>query len=136
MDHLQDTLPGVWLKIRDHLKNEKKDYISLEEYFSICKSYHLPEERAEYLGSYLHDLGVILHYRHDKLLENTVILNPEWATEAVYKLIDTRQILENKGRFNFADLKTYWDKTRFPRHKHAELVRLMEKFELCFPIEF
>jgi internalin A len=134
MDHLQDTLPGVWLKIRDHLKNEKKDYISLEEYFSICKTYHLPEERAEYLGSYLHDLGVILHYRHDKLLENTVILNPEWATEAVYKLIDTRQILENKGRFNFADLKTYWDKTRFPRHKHAELVRLMEKFELCFPI--
>jgi internalin A len=134
MDHLQDTLPQVWLKIRDHLKNEKKDYINLAEYFSICKAYHLSEERAEFLGSYLHDLGVILHYRHDQLLENTVILNPEWATEAVYKLIDTRAILDNKGRFNFADLKTYWDKTRFPRHKHAELVRLMEKFELCFPI--
>jgi len=134
MHHLQDKLPKVWLNIREHLKKEKKDYISLDDYFAICKTYNLNEERAEYLSSYLHDLGVILHYRHDKLLENTVILNPEWATEAVYKLIDTRQILENKGRFKFDDLKTYWDKTRFPRHKHAELVRLMEKFELCFPI--
>jgi internalin A len=134
MHHLQYTLPKVWLKIRDHLKKEKKDYISLEDYLSICKSYDLSEERAEFLSSYLHDLGVILHYRHDQLLENTVILEPEWATDAVYKLIDTRQIQDNKGRFNFADLKTYWDKTRFPRHKHAELVRLMEKFELCFPI--
>jgi small GTP-binding protein len=134
MDHLQDKLPKVWLDIRDHLKKEKKDYISLEDYFTICKTYNLNEKRAEFLSSYLHDLGVILHYRYDKLLENTVILNPEWATEAVYKLIDTRAIQENKGRFKFDDLKTYWDKTRFPRHKHAELVRLMEKFELCFPI--
>ncbi len=134
MPHLQDRLPKVWIKIRDHLKKEKKDYISLDDYFTICKTYNLNEKRAEFLSSYLHDLGVILHYRHDQLLENTVILDPGWATEAVYKLIDTRQIQENKGRFKFADLKTYWDKTRFPRHKHAELVRLMEKFELCFPI--
>jgi internalin A len=134
MDHLQDKLPKVWIKIRDHLKKEKKDYISLDDYFTICKTYDLNEKRAEFLSSYLHDLGIILHYRHDKLLENTVILNPEWATEAVYKLIDTREIQDNKGRFKFDELKTYWDKTRFPRHKHAELVRLMEKFELCFPI--
>jgi small GTP-binding protein len=134
MDHLQDKLPKVWIKIRDHLKKEKKDYISLDEYFKICQKFGLNEERTEFVSSYLHDLGVILHYRHDKLLENTVILNPEWATEAVYKLIDTRKIQENKGRFKFDNLKTYWDKTRFPRHKHAELVRLMEKFELCFPI--
>jgi GTPase SAR1 family protein len=134
MHHLQDKLPEIWIKIRDHLKKEKKDYISLEEYFAICKVYNLNEEQAEFLSDYLHDLGVILHFRHDKLLENTVILDSEWATEAVYKLIDTREILENKGRFKFDDLKNYWDKTRFPRHKHAELVRLMEKFELCFPI--
>jgi hypothetical protein len=63
-----------------------------------------------------------------------VILKPEWATEAVYKLIDTREIQENKGRFQLEDLKKYWDLNQFPRNKHAELVRLMEKFELCFPV--
>jgi small GTP-binding protein len=134
MPHLRDKLPKVWVQIRDHLKNRKKDYISLNDYFGICQNYGLNEERAEFLSSYLHDLGVILHYRHDELLENIVILNPEWATEAVYTLIDTREILENKGRFQFDKLKTYWDLNKFPRDKHAELVRLMEKFELCFPI--
>jgi small GTP-binding protein len=134
MKHLRDKLPKVWMDIRDDLKMEEKDYINLEEYFAICKKHYLDEERAEFLSHYLHDLGVILHYRHDKLLENIVILSPEWATEAVYKLIDTREIFENKGRFRFDDLKTYWDLTKFPREKHAQLVRLMEKFELCFPI--
>jgi internalin A len=134
MDHLKDKLPKVWMDIRDQLKKEEKDYISLNDYFEICQKFGLNEERAEFLSSYLHDLGVILHYRHDKLLENSVILNPEWATEAVYTLIDTREIQENKGRFQFEKLKTYWDLNKFPRDKHAELIRLMEKFELCFPI--
>ncbi len=134
MSHLRDKLPKVWGQIRDHLKKEEKNYISLKDYFKICEKYGLNEERAEFLSDYLHDLGVILHYRHDKLLENTAILNPEWATEAVYTLVDTREIQENKGRFHFPDLKRYWDLSKFPRDKHAELVRLMEKFELCFPI--
>jgi hypothetical protein len=134
MKHLKDKLPKVWMDIRDRLKKDEKNYINLEEYFDICRTYGLNEERSEFLSGYLHDLGIILHYRHDKLLENTVILNPEWSTEAVYTLVDTREILENKGRFKFDDLKRYWDLTKFPREKHGQLVRLMEKFELCFPI--
>ncbi|MFC2146554.1 COR domain-containing protein [Acidobacteriota bacterium] len=134
MDHLRDKLPEVWMKIQDHLKAEKRDYISLKVFFEICRKYGLNEDRAEFLSDYLHDLGVILHYRHDKLLENTVILNPEWATKAVYSLVDTREIMENRGQFRFDDLKRYWDLKEFPRDKHAELVRLMEKFEICFPI--
>lgn len=63
-----------------------------------------------------------------------MILNPEWATEAVYKLVDCPAILENKGRFHFDDLKNLWDQKKFPREKHKELVHLMEKFELCFPV--
>lgn len=134
MDHLKDKLPKVWMDIRDRLKKEEKNYINLDEYFDICRTYGLNEERSEFLSGYLHNLGVILHYRRDKLLENTVILNPKWATQAFYTLVDTREILENKGRFKFDDLKRYWDLTKFPREKHAQLIRLMEKFELCFPI--
>lgn len=132
MDHLKDKLPKVWLDVRDKLKSVKKDFISLQDYFKICLESELEEDRAEYLSDYLHDLGVILHYRHDPLLENTVILNPEWATEAVYKLIDTTEIFDNRGRFNTSDLKKYWDLEKFPRDKHPQLIRLMEKFEICF----
>jgi small GTP-binding protein len=134
MSHLRDKLPKVWKQTREHLSEikEKKDYINLKEYFKICKTSGLNEERAEFLSSYLHDLGIIIHFRQDKRLENIVILNPEWAAEAVYTLIDTREIQENKGWFAFEDLKKYWDLTKFPQGIHAELICLMEKFEICF----
>jgi internalin A len=135
MDHLQDKLPKAWIDIRDDLKKLRKYYISLEEYFDVCKKYGLNRERAEFLSDYLHDLGTILHFRSDALLENTVILNPEWATAAVYNIMDQPAVIDNKGRFHYQDLKTFWDLKKFPREKHPQLIRLMEKFELCFPVK-
>ncbi len=134
MPHLRDKLPRVWVKIRDRLsaEKEKRNYISLSDYFAICQEFGLNQERAQFLSEYLHNLGVILHYHHDPLLQDTVILKPEWATEAVYTLIDTPAIQENQGSFRFVDLETYWDSKIYPRDKHPQLVRLMEKFELCF----
>ncbi|MCX6583531.1 MAG: leucine-rich repeat domain-containing protein [Candidatus Aminicenantes bacterium] len=134
MAHLQDPLPKTWVQIRDDLKNQKRDYISLAEYLAICEKRNLNREQAEFLSDYLHDLGVILHFRGEPLLEDTVILNPEWATAAVYKIIDTPAIIDNKGRFQYDDLKIYWDPRVFPTEKHPHLLLLMEKFELCFPV--
>ncbi len=134
MAHLQDRLPKTWMQIRDDLKEQKQDYISRADYLAICEKRGLNRERAEFLSDYLHDLGAILHFRSEPLLAETVILNPEWATAAVYKIMDTPQIIDNKGRLQYEDLKTYWDPCTFPAEKHPQLLRLMEKFELCFPV--
>jgi internalin A len=134
MPHLQDLLPTVWKQIRFYLKHLEKNHIPLHDYLAICREYGLDEERAEFLSGYLHDLGAILHFRGDPLLEHTVILKPGWATTAVYNLVDTREIQENKGRFNTPDLRKYWDPALFPRELHPQLLRLLEKFELCFPV--
>ncbi len=134
MPHLLDRLPKTWLQIRDDLKKQKKDYISRAEYLAICEKRGLDRERAGFLSEYLHDLGAILHFGGEPLLADTVILNPGWATAAVYKIIDAPAIQQNKGRFLYGDLKTYWDPRTFPAEKHPQLLRLMEKFELCFPV--
>ncbi len=132
LPHLADTLPKAWLLIRNALEKDARDHIALEEYYRICGQLGLDAERAGFLGDYLHDLGVILHFKTDKVLENTVILNPQWATEAVYKLIDTKEIIQNHGRFAFQRLRDYWDTAKYPVQLHLQLVRLMERFELCF----
>ncbi|MDJ1506837.1 COR domain-containing protein [Xanthocytophaga agilis] len=134
LPHLADRLPKTWVNIRDNLYELNKDYITLEEYFSICKEYNLTTKKALFLSEYLHDLGSILHFIKDTMLENIVILNPEWATEAVYKLIDTKIIQISKGRFKIRDLRNIWDKEKYPTDKHHTLVRLMEKFDICFNI--
>lgn len=63
-----------------------------------------------------------------------MILKPEWATGAVYALIDSLPIQKNKGKFNRIDLASYWKEPVYPSDKHAFVLRLMERFELCFNI--
>ena len=134
MPHLLDKLPKRWMDIRDDLKARKDDYITQEDYFAVCRSHGMDNEKALFLSDYLHDLGIILHFHQDPVLAGTVILKPEWATGAVYALIDSLEIQQNKGRFNRAHLDRYWDKKKYPAEKYPQLLRLIEKFELCFNI--
>ena len=60
------------------------------------------------LSSYLHDLGICLHFQDDPLLKHTIILKPEWATTAVYKVLDARKVREDLGRFTRDDLNDIW----------------------------
>lgn len=134
MPHLLDKLPKRWMDIRDELKPRPENYLSLEEYFAVCAGHRMEQDKALFLSDYLHDLGIILHFRHDPVLAGTVILKPEWATGAVYALIDSLEIQRNKGRFSRTALSKYWNANLYPPHKHEQLLRLMEKFELCFKI--
>jgi Leucine-rich repeat (LRR) protein len=134
MPHLLDKLPKRWMDIRDELKAKQDNYITQEDYFAVCLSHQMEKENALFLSDYLHDLGIILHFRQDPVLADTVILKPEWATDAVYALIDSLETQNNKGRFNRADLGRYWNQGIYPADKHTQLLRLIEKFELCFNI--
>ena len=134
MPHLLDRLPKRWMDIRDDLKAREDNYITLEDYFAVCRSHGMDNEKALFLSDYLHDLGIILHFHQDPILAGTVILKPEWATGAVYALIDSLEIQQNKGRFNRAHLKRYWDSKKYPEEKYPQLLRLIEKFELFFNI--
>ena len=124
--------PKVWTEIRQTLEEDERDYIDYAEYKEICRKHGLDEKQANHLGSYLHDLGVIIHFQDDITLKNIVILKPEWGTTAVYKVLDTKKVQENKGRFHFNDLHDIWGDTEYPSEKHVDLLALMEKFELCF----
>ncbi len=132
LDHVGDTLPKVWNDVRLELEGRKEEFISLKEYLSICKNFKLSEKQALFLSQYYHDIGVFLHFQDNSILNNIVFLKPEWATNAVYKLIDTKEVILNYGRFSFSDLTDLWNE--YPIEYHIHLVELMKKFELCFNI--
>jgi len=132
MPHLQDKLPAPWLHIRNELKDMKDNYTPAERFFQICSNHNINGDNAAMIADYLHDLGDILFFRTDPLLSDTVILKPEWATQAVYALIDARSIIDAKGCFQYTDLKSYWNPKLYPTPLHPQLIRLMERFELCF----
>lgn len=82
LPHIGAELPKTWVKVREELEKDARNYISLEEYLQICErnGFQLLEDKLQ-LSGYLHDLGVCLHFREDALLRKTVILKPEWGDE-------------------------------------------------------
>lgn len=138
LPHIGNPLPKVWVDIRieiEELKLKGINYISEADYFEICKKHYRNVESALFLSEYFHDLGVILHFQDDIELKDTVILNHQWITSGVYKILDDKKVIERKGRFTYDDIKRVWSNEEH-KHKTRELISLMKnrKFDLCFEL--
>ncbi len=135
-----ETLPKKWVQIRADLEEmrtkDKRNHISLQEYRAVCENRGMMAiDRQDYLIDYLHDLGVLLHFRDQRysLLQRIVILRPEWATKAVYAILNHTEQNGNNGEFTYQDLQKVWSGKEYC-HLLEELLALMQKFELCYQL--
>ncbi|MDM8524007.1 COR domain-containing protein [Desulfococcaceae bacterium HSG8] len=127
--------PPSWLAVRRILETDSRYQMPYGEYLKYCEEHEMGESEARTLSHYLHDLGIVLHFQDDILLKNTIILKPEWGTDAVYKVLDSRKVQERGGILHDSDLPNIWtDRERYPDEKYATILRLMANFELAFPI--
>ncbi len=79
------------LGIKRTLEDMDEDYISSERYREICAEHHITDAALQYsLLGYFRDLGVAYYYESkafDTRLESVRVLNPEWLTNGIYRLI-------------------------------------------------
>jgi internalin A len=134
LEHIGTELPETWIKAREVLEKDSRDYIGLEEFLSICQENGFTRQQDKLqFSEYLHDLGVCLHFQNDNLLRKTIILKPVWGTDAVYKVLLNPQVNDNCGRFNINELQTIWCEDKYS-DMHPELLKLMMNFKLCYEI--
>ncbi len=135
LPHMGTRLPATWKKVREALERDKRDYISLDDYLSLCDEHGFRNEADKLqLSGYLHDLGICLHFQDDDVLKQTVILNPTWGTDAVYRVLDDKLVINQHGRFDKHDLAKIWHEDKYA-NMHDALLQLMIKFKLCYAIE-
>ncbi|WP_185097769.1 COR domain-containing protein [Elizabethkingia anophelis] len=136
LNHLGDIIPQKWMLIRNRLNYLQRDFINYTDFTSICKEYdsEISKSQIELLSEYLHDVGDIIHFKSDIVLKNIIIINPKWATKAVYSLIDSIPIQENNGVFHYNDLDIFLPTISYPFETHIQLLQLMEKFSICFKV--
>ena len=136
LPHIGQVLPKTWVNVRETLEKDPRNYISLYEYLDICEvnGFTTLSDKLQ-LSGYLHDLGVCLHFqdKEDSILYKTIILKPKWGTDAVYKVLDSKQVINNQGCFTRDDLKNIWYEGQYASMT-AELLELMSKFQLCYEI--
>ncbi len=128
------SLPKTWVKVRRWLDTSPDLYVTMEAYYDICieNGISKTEHMLQLLG-YLHDLGVVLHFKDDPLLKQVLFLRPEWVTDAVYKVLDNNDVKERLGRFGKEDLENIWKDGAYSG-QHENLVQLMKVFGLCYEL--
>jgi len=128
--------PNNWADIRAELERRRdENYITQQEYFKICRENQLPERAsALILSDILHTIGVCLHYQKSELLRQYVFLKNEWATGAVYKILEDPQVAEvNKGFFDRDDLRRIWADDDYAEMR-PQLLELMQQFKMAYPL--
>lgn len=131
-----EALPKKWAQIRTGLRSVavQEPFLTWPEYLRFCAKHELPEPDAKRLSAYLHILGAMLHYADNELLKQYVILQNEWATDAVYRILeDERIVFDTRGRFNEEDLERIWTRPDW-KHMRPQLLALMKKFRLCYEV--
>ena len=109
--HLEIKWPKSWFNVKSRLEKicpscpsikdddncEHCNFIEYKEYKTMCDEEGIKSESEQNtLVDFLHDLGVILHFKDIPLL-NTHVLEPEWVTNAVYKIVNSKEIAESRG---------------------------------------
>jgi internalin A len=136
LPHTKYSFPSNWAAIRRVLNERRNEqYITLQEYLKICKDNNLPErESALILSSVLHKVGDCLHYQKSELLKQFIILKNEWATDAVYKILDDEIVAEQKcGFFDRSDIERIWNSDEYVDMR-PQLLELMKQFKLAYQL--
>ncbi|MCO5947495.1 COR domain-containing protein [Mucilaginibacter flavidus] len=131
-------MPKNWAQVRNELQklSVNNHYISKNEFIALCKKNDVSDyDRQMELSRIFHDLGVFLHFQDYGMLEDFIILQNTWATDAVFAILDNSEVRKNKGRFNDGDLTGIWKHKDYEPSVHKKLLALMKQFELCYQID-
>ena len=144
------TVPAAWLAVKEECFQESqgkmlaaeakepspqaRQHLPFEEFRKICAK-HGEEDagKQESLARLLHQLGAVLHFVDDPRLRDTAVLNPHWVTDAVYRLLRAKEGDHSDGVLSIQDAQLTLPGENEETARY--LLRLMERFEMCFPLD-
>ena len=130
------TVPETWLNVMRDCDGTASDrqHMTLDEFRQISQQQGEREpNKQESLARLLHKLGVVLHFVDEPRLRDTAVLDPHWVTDGVYRLLRFKDGPDSDGVLTLADALQ-----ALPGEDKRDarfLLRLMERFEMCFPLE-
>lgn len=149
MPDAKKLFPRKWLEIKHWLEGMKEPYLDYAAYARQCAKLQVedPEEQAA-LAAAMDELGVALNYARDPRLRDTTVLRPNWLANGIYALLRanilTAKPLSPDGVLTEEKVGEILDVAHglkvlnakeYPREKWSFLLRLMNQFQLSFPLD-
>lgn len=138
LPHVRDLLPETWFTVKTKLEElgRQSNFITHDQYIELCVDNEVNDEVSQRtLIGFLHDLGIVLHFQDDPRLEMLGILNPQWVTNGVYKILNSHALFQSKGVLTVSTLDEILNLLEYPHSKRLYIVDMMKKFELCYDLE-
>jgi internalin A len=137
LPHVRVCFAAPHLRVKEALEQEKtrRNIIPYERYAELCAAQGIddPGDQATLL-ELLHDLGVVLDFRdeHGEPLSREGILNPNWVTGAIYRLITDHEVRgAAAGRLTPETARRILPDYD-PPHRRL-ILNLLQRFELAYP---
>ncbi len=149
MPEPKKLFPKKWLEIKQWLEDMKEPYLDYASYARHCVELHEndPQQQAA-LAAAMDELGVALNYARDPRLRDTTVLRPNWLANGIYALLRANILApkplapdgvlteEKVGEIlAVADQCSVLKAAEYPREKWPFLLRLMNLFQLSFPLD-
>jgi len=133
-------VPAIWQQVREKLQDTEKAYLSYDQIIELCAKREMNRSEADLFLLLSHTLGHLIHYHHDPLLQNIVILKPDWLAKAISFVLDDRVTRKRQGLVDFSRLNLLWNNPdrketeRYPEELHEIFRKLMERFDLSYRV--
>ena len=110
MDYIFDPVPSAYFDVKAKLEKlaGKESYIDIRKYYALCHEHDITErEEQDILLRFLHDLGSVLSFNDPEspyALREMSVLQPEWVTKGVYRILNNKPLKTRGGVLRKADL--------------------------------
>ena len=140
LEHVYDTVPLSFFNAKAEIEGAtaQNDYLEADAYAELCAKHSIESEGDQaLLLRFLHDLGSVLHFsdedRPEFRLEDKHILNPEWVTGGVYRILNNSSLKESHGVLKRSEVgRILRPENGYPIDRQIFILGMMRKFELCF----
>lgn len=138
-----------WINIKEKLQEETKSNHFLDEarFIKICNEFGLKDKEAHKNAiTFLHDLGLALHFE-DLNLSEYYVLDPYWITYGVYQILTSSYAAKQKGIVSMDNLEfivneedekkeaykpANYQKITYTINQRRFLVDILNVFKLCY----
>lgn len=149
LSSIRNDVPGNWHTVKEYIRKTSSNarVMEMTDFGEICVNPNIIGDKPiidkgeqEALLRQLDQLGIIIAHglKRDApaVFKQISLLDPNWLTDAIYRIIDCAKLEEVGGSFTRSDLEKWLDPDIYPIEHHEFVLTMMQdkNLDLCFEL--
>ena len=107
--------------------------ITRKKLYEIFQEAEIEEGNYKSLAEVMDSLGIITHFPDCGMLEDFVVLKPQWLAKAISLVLEDHDLINNHGYITYRQIQGIWEEDYSGMFQ--KFYECMKEFELCYDLE-